>query len=161
MYVRMIQLFSIIFFLICVLSVGQGWAETPPDAIQLRPSHRIVREKRIVVPHEVLLRWKAVKIAVIDKIRGTENIYVVPIGAPFTVPTSRLIIIVDAFLPAFTMEGTTITTSSNELVNPSAKVSITENGAYLFQGWLFTKFPNTHAVTHPRFGFSLIGVVPR
>jgi len=157
----MIQLFSVIFFMICVLNVGQGWSETPPDTIQLRPSHRIVREKRIVVPHEVLLRWKGVKIAVIDKIRGTENIYVVPIGEAFTVPISKLNIIVEVFLPAFTMQGATITTSSNELINPSAKISIDENGTYLFQGWLFTKFPNTHAVTHPRFGFSLIGAVPR
>lgn len=157
----MIQVFSAIFFLNCVLSVGQGWAETSPDTIELRPSHRFVREKRVVVPHDVLLRWKAVKIAVIDKIRGTENIYVVPIGAAFTVPISKLNILVDVFLPAFTMEGATITTSSNELINPSAKISIDENGTYLFQGWLFTKFPNTHAVTHPRFGFSLIGAVPR
>jgi hypothetical protein len=67
---------------------------------------------------------------------------------------------VEAFLPAFTMEGTTITTSSIELVNPGAKVSISENRTSVFQGWLFLKFPNTHAVTHPKYGFSLIGVVP-
>lgn len=143
------------------LADGQGQAEEMPDILKLRPSHRTVREKHIVVPHEVLLRWKAIKLAVIDKIRGTENIYIVPIGSPYTVPYAKLVIMVDAFLPAFTMEGMTITTSSNELLNPSAKVNISENGTYIFQGWLFTEFPNTHAVTHPRFGFSLIGVVPR
>ena len=114
----------------------------------------------MIVPPEVFRRWKAVKLAVIDKNRGTENIYIVPIGSTFTVPSSALTITVEAFLPAFTMEGTTITTSSNELVNPGAKVRISENGSTVFQGWLFSKFPNTHAVTHPKFGFSLIGVVP-
>jgi hypothetical protein len=107
------------------------------------------------------MRWKAVKIAVIDKVRGTENIYVIPIGSSITIPAAKVIITVDAFLPAFITEGITITSSSNELVNPSAKVTITENGIELFQGWLFSKFPNTRALTHPRFGFSLIGVVPR
>ncbi len=147
--------------MICVLNVGQGRTEITPEILKPRPAHSTVIEKKIVVSHEVLLRWKAVKLAVIDKIRGTESIYVVPIGSPFTVPTSKLTIMVDAFLPAFTMEGATITSSSNELWNPSAKVNITENGTTIFQGWLFSKFPNTHAVTHPKYGFSLIGVVPR
>jgi hypothetical protein len=147
--------------LTCLLNVGQVRAEIPPEVLKPRPSHQIVREKKIVVPHEVLMRWKAVKIAVIDKTRGTENIYVVPIGTVFTIIPSKVTITVDAFLPAFTMEGTTITSSSNELWNPSAKVNISENGTLIFQGWLFAKFSNTHAVTHPRFGFSLIGAVPR
>ena len=144
-----------------VLNGGPVRADIPPDVLQTRPSHNRSIEKRIVVSHEVLQRWKSVKIAVIDKIRGTENIYVVPIGASYSIPISKLTIMVEAFLPAFTMEGTIITSSSNELWNPAAKVTITENGTLIFQGWLFAKFPNTHAVTHPKFGFSLIGIVPR
>lgn len=145
----------------CVLNGGQVRAEIPPDVLTPRPSHRTVIEKKIVVPHEVFMRWKAVKFAVIDKKRGTENIYVVPIGVPYVIPVSKLTIFVEAFLPAFTMEGTTITSSSNDLWNPAAKVNITEKGTVIFQGWLFAKFPNTHAVTHPRFGVSLTGVVSR
>ncbi len=118
-----------------------------------------MKEKKVVVPPDVSRRWAAVKLAVIDKTRGTENIYVIPIGSPITIPSSELTIFVEAFLPAFIMEGTTITSSSIELVNPGAKVRISENDTSIFQGWLFSKFPNTHAVTHPKYGFSLIGVV--
>jgi hypothetical protein len=157
----MVMFFSEIFLLSCFLSAGQVWAEIPPDILQPRPSHRTALEKKIVVSHEILVHWKAVKIAVIDKIRGTENVYIVPIGVPFTVTAAKLTITVDAFLPAFTMEGTTITSSSNELWNPAAKVTIDENGTLIFQGWLFSKFPTTHAVTHRKYGFSLIGAVPR
>jgi hypothetical protein len=141
------------------LASCQNSAEKKAD---LKPStsHRTVKEKTVIVPPEVLRRWKAVKLAVIDKTRGTENIYVVPIGPLFTVPSSELTMTVEAFLPAFTMEGTTITTSSSDLVNPGAKVRISENGSPVFQGWLFSNYPNTHAVTHPKFGFSLIGAVP-
>lgn len=160
-YIRSIHFFPVIIFITSVLNSGQVRAEIPPDVLQPRPSHQIVREKKIVVPNEVLLRWKAVKLAVIDKTRGTENIYVVPVGSPYVVTPSKLTITVESFLPAFIMEGTTITSSSNELWNPAAKVTISENGILIFQGWIFTKFPNTHAVTHPRFGFSLIGAVPR
>ncbi|MEI7817245.1 MAG: DUF2155 domain-containing protein [Desulfuromonadales bacterium] len=158
--VRKSQFPIAIFFSASVLTSCQEQIEKPHDKLKPSTSHRTVKEKTVIVPPEVARRWKAVKIAVIDKTRGTENIYVVPVGTPFTIPVSTLTITVEAFLPAFTMEGTTITTSSNELVNPGAKVSINENGSSVFQGWLFSKFPNTHAVTHPKYGFSLIGVVP-
>ncbi|MDD2366880.1 MAG: DUF2155 domain-containing protein [Desulfuromonadaceae bacterium] len=111
------------------------------------------------MPTEVLSRWKAAKLVVIDKVHGTENIYTIPVGSIFKVPSSKLTITIDAFLPAFTMEGTTITTSSNELINPAVKVKISEDGIPVFQGWIFSKYPNTHAVTHPKYGFSLIGAV--
>jgi hypothetical protein len=145
---------------VCILNSCQDHTEKPHDNLKPSTSHRTVGEKTVIVPPGVSRRWKAVKLAVIDKTRGTENIYVIPIGTPFRVPASALTITVEAFLPAFTMEGATITTSSNELVNPGAKVRIKEGGAPVFQGWLFSRFPNTHAVTHPKYGFSLIGVVP-
>ena len=143
-----------------ILIACQEQTDKPHDNLKPATSHRTIKEKTVVVPPEVTRRWKAVKLAVIDKIRGTENIYIVPVGIPFTVPSSELSITVEAFLPSFIMEGTTITTSSNELLNPGAKVKISENGVSVFQGWLFSKFPNTHAVSHPKYGFSLIGVVP-
>ncbi len=158
---RIIQLTLSTFFLVSLLTACQERPEKLHDFLKPSTSHRTVIEKTVIVPPEVLRRWKAVKLAVIDKTRGTENIYLVPIGSSFKVPSSSLTIYLEAFLPAFTMEGTVITTSSNELVNPGAKVHISENGISVFQGWLFSNFPNTHAVTHPKFGFSLIGVVPR
>ena len=148
------------FFSVCVLSSCQERNEKPHESPNPNTSQRTVKEKTVIVPPDVSRRWKAVKLAVIDKTRGTENIYIVPIGSPFAIPSSALTITVEAFLPSFTMEGAVITTSSNELVNPGAKVRISENGTPVFQGWLFSKFPNTHAVTHPKFGFSLIGIVP-
>ncbi len=157
---RILQLLVFISFSVPVLSASQELAENPLSSLKPSSSHRTTKEKTIIVPPEVARRWKAVKLAVIDKIRGTENIYVVPIGSSFTFPSSALTITVEAFLPAFTMEGATITSSSNELVNPSAKVRISENGNPVFQGWLFLKYPNRYAVSHPKFGFGLIGVVP-
>jgi hypothetical protein len=157
---RIVQLLFIIFLSVSFLTACQERDEKPRDKLKPGMSHRIAKEKTVIVPPDVSRRWKAVRLAVIDKTRGTENIYVVPIGSTFTVPSSALTITVDAFLPSFTMEGATITTSSNELVNPGARVRISENNTPVFQGWLFSKFPNTHAVTHPKYGFSLIGVVP-
>ncbi len=156
----MLQLLTYLLFFACVLTACQEQSDKPYVRLKPSTSHQTVREKTVIVPPEVGRRWKAVKLAVIDKTRGKENIFVVPIGTPYVIPRSALTITVEAFLPAFTMGGTTITTSSNEPENPAAKVKIYENGTPVFMGWLFSNFPNTHAVTHPKYGFSLIGVVP-
>lgn len=131
----------------------------PPKANPLA-SHSAKKETRIVVPPAVAGKWKAVKIAVVDKSRVSQKIYTIPIGGKTNIPATQLTIRVEAFLPAFIMEGALLTSSSNELTNPGAKVRITEKNEELFTGWLFSKFPSTHAFIHPRYGFTLIDAVP-
>ncbi|MDD5104671.1 MAG: DUF2155 domain-containing protein [Desulfuromonadaceae bacterium] len=142
-----------------VLYAAQEGTDSP---ITLRPakSHSRVKEKLIIVPPEVSQQWKAVRLSIVDKVRGMESTYTLPIGSTTFIHASELSIAVDAFLPAFTMEGTTITSSSNELINPSAWVRIYEHGSPVFQGWLFSKFPNRLAATHRKYGFGLVGAVP-
>lgn len=145
---------------VCLISACQGSSERPP-VFRPTPSHQqSAKEKTVVVPPEVARAWRAVKIAVIDKSRATENIYTVPIGGTFRVPASNLTISIEAFLPSFVMEGSNITSSSNELKNPGVKVRISDKGADIYSGWLFSNFPNTHAFMHPKFGFTLVDVVP-
>ena len=115
---------------------------------------------KLVVPPKVAARWKAVKIAVIDKSNVTQKLFTIPIGGKFAVPASTLVIEVEEFLPSFTMEGSVMTSSSNDLKNPGVKVRITENGSVIFNGWLFSLFPKTHAFMHPKYGFTLVDVVP-
>lgn len=159
-FARIIRSLPAIFFALCLLTACQESAEESHSQLTPTKSHRSVKEKTVIVPPEVSRRWSAVRVVVLDKSRGIENIYSIPIGSAFKVPSSSLTIAVEAFLPAFIMQGTSITTSSNELLNPGVKVRITENATPIFEGWLFSKFPNTHAVTHPKYGFSLLGVVP-
>lgn len=114
----------------------------------------------VVVPDSVKGKWKAVRIAVVDKSAAKEAIYTVPIGGKLTLPHSTMTIMVDAFLPAFVIEGSAMTSSGNEPKNPGAKVRITENGAVIFNAWLFARFPTTHAFMHPHYAFTLLNGVP-
>lgn len=147
-------------FILGSMTACQGQSEQSHSNLQPTISHNTSKEKTIVVPPNVNGSWKSVKIAVIDKTRATENIYTVPIGGKSRIPPSNLVIAAEAFLPSFVMEGSTMTSSSNELNNPGVKVNITDNGQTVFNGWLFARFPTTHAVTHPKFGFTLVGAVP-
>jgi Uncharacterized protein conserved in bacteria (DUF2155) len=148
--------------LLCAGLTGcQQNQQSPPKVdVGSLNSHTAKKVARIVVPSFVAGKWKAVKIAVIDKSSESQKIYTVPIGGKLAIPSSTLVVTVETFLPAFIMEGSTITSASNDLKNPGVKVQITEHGAVIFKGWLFSQFPNTHVFMHPKYGFILVEVVP-
>ena len=123
-------------------------------------AHAQKKESVVVVPEKVKGKWKAVKIAVTDKDTNKETIYTVAIGSGVTLPGTRLTVKVDAFLPHFMMDGTTLTSQSNELKNPAAQIRILEGNNEIFKGWLFSLFPTTHAFQHPRYGFALVDYIP-
>jgi hypothetical protein len=117
------------------------------------------KESFVVVPGSVQGKWKAVKIAVTDKETNKESVYTVAVGSGFTVPGTRLEIRVDNFLPHFVMDGTTLTSQSNEPKNPAAQIRIIEGGNEIFKGWLFSLYPTTHAFQHPKYGFTLVDYI--
>ena len=148
---------AILFFLL--VGCQREEAVTSPK-IDTAPSHFSEKKGTIAVPDTVKGKWKAVKIAVTDKSTAKQVVYTIPIEKTITIPNTDMSIEVEAFLPAFIMEGSIMTSSSNSLKNPGAKVRITEGNALIFKGWLFSLFPTTHSFIHPRYGFTLVDVVP-
>ncbi|AAR33373.1 DUF2155 domain-containing protein [Geobacter sulfurreducens] len=118
------------------------------------------KESVVVVPDNVKGKWKSVKIAVTDKAANKESVYTINVGAELAIPESNLTIAVDNFLPHFTMDGTTLTSQSNEPKNPAAQIRILEGGKEVFKGWLFSLYPTTHAFNHPKYGFTLVDFIP-
>jgi len=114
----------------------------------------------VVVPASVMGKWKAVKIQVADKNVKRQRVFTIPIGSEFKLPDSNLTLTVENFLPHFVMDGTTLTSASNELRNPAAQLSVKEGGREIFRGWLFTLYPTTHSFQHPQYGFTLVDYVP-
>jgi hypothetical protein len=134
--------------------------EKKPEGQTAKTAPAARKEMFVVVPGSVKGKWKAVKIAVTDKSTNKENVYTVAIGSGFTIPGTRLEVKVDNFLPQFTMDGTTLTSQSNELKNPAAQIRILDGGNEIFKGWLFSLYPTTHAFQHPKYGFALVDFIP-
>jgi hypothetical protein len=132
----------------------------PEGQAQSSPGQLAKKETSVVMPEVVKGKWKAVKIAVTDKNLNKDTVYTIPIGSAFTIPNSNLTIKVESFLPHFTMEGTTLTSLSNEPKNPATQVRISNGDQEVFKGWLFALYPTTHAFQHPVYGFSLVDFVP-
>jgi len=151
-------------FVLFALIVGIGCTKQEEKKTETAtPSHGEAAPKKeatVVVPESVKGKWKGVKIAVTDKVSGKESVYTVMIGSEFAIPNSNLAIRVDTFLPHFMMEGTTLTSQSNDPKNPAAQIRILEGGKEIFKGWLFSLYPTTHTFQHPRFGFTLVDFIP-
>ena len=140
--------------------VGCGKKEEKKPAQPESAGQVTRKETTVSVPSSVKGKWKAVRIGVTDKSANKEMVYTVEIGGTFKVPNSDLTIKVDNFLPHFVMEGTTLTSQSNEPKNPAAQIRVDESGKEIFKGWLFTLYPNTHAFQHPKYGFALVDFLP-
>lgn len=154
-------LLTIVLVVVPVFFMGcQNQEKQASPVADVARSHGGPQVTTIEVPASVRVRWKAVGIAVIDKATARQNVYNVPVDGKITIPSSSMTIRVEAFLPSFIKEGATITSRSDELRNPAAKVLIKDGNNTVFNGWLFAKYPNTHAYLHPRYGFTLIDVVP-
>ncbi len=117
------------------------------------------QEATVTVPPDEKGKWKAIKVTVEDKTANTKKDVELTIGTDTPIPGTSLSIKPLAFIPSFVMQGLNITSASNEPTNPAAQVVISENGKQIFKGWLFQKFPTTHAFTHPKYAVTLSGWV--
>lgn len=151
----------LLFVVVVIVVAGCAKEKEEQKQIQAQSSHRVARkETKVVVPPFVEGRWKAVKIKVIDKPTLKEKVYTVGIGDKVVVPEAEISLKIIHFLPEFVMAGAILTSQTNELKNPAVQIVIAEGGKDIFKGWLFAKFPTTHAFQHPRYGFALVDFVP-
>lgn len=116
---------------------------------------------RLEIPPEVAKVWKGIRIGWKDKSNGSAGSIDVPLGEATPLPDPSVVVRADAFLPAFTMGGGAITSEGVDPQNPAARITVFEKGKELFAGWIFTRFPDVHPFTHPRFELRLEGGVPR
>jgi hypothetical protein len=116
---------------------------------------------RLDVPPEVAAAYSGVKIHWTDKVAGTSGVIDVPLGGTSPLPDPSFVVGADVFLPAFTMGNGAITSQGVDPQNPAARISVAQNGKEIFGGWIFTRFPDVHPFTNPRYELKLEGGVPK
>jgi len=116
---------------------------------------------RLEVPPEVAHAYTGIKIVWKDKADGKEGVIEVPLGGTAPLPDPSLVVRAEVFLPAFTMGGGAITSEGVEPQNPAARITVLNKGKEIFAGWIFTRFPDVHPFTHPRFQLLLEGGVAK
>ena len=116
---------------------------------------------RLEVPPEVQAAYSGIQLRWKDSSNGQEGVIDVPIGGGTPLPDPSLVVRADVFLPAFSMGGGVLTSDGVEPQNPAARITVFERGQENFGGWIFTRFPDVHPFTHPRFKLLLEGGVKR
>ncbi|MBI5190866.1 MAG: DUF2155 domain-containing protein [Nitrospirae bacterium] len=150
---------------LCIL-LGCGGGETAKHdqvKVDVKPkAGKTVKVRPVVeLPEDVKGRWKGAVVVIEDKDSNTKKETRVRLGQVYRVPGSDLTVELKSFIPAFTMQGNIISSTSNEPENPAAQVVVMEGGSEIFSGWLFARFPDTHAFSHPRFAITLKEGSPR
>ncbi len=135
-------------------AAGQQQPEGPKLALPQKGQEAVV-----TLPPDVKGKWKGIKVAVEDKKTKSKKELTINLGEEQKVAGTKLSIKAVEFVPSFVMQGLNITSASNDAANPAAKVVISEDGKEVFKGWLFQKFPTTHAFTHPDYSVTLTGGV--
>jgi len=112
-------------------------------------------EMKIIVPDSVKGKWSGVVLIVEDKSTKKKQEFKVNLNSDLKIPNSNLKVAVGDFLPSFKMDGSTITSASNDPGNPAVRVKVYEGDKEVFKGWLYSKFPAIHPFEHPKYGLGL------
>lgn len=116
---------------------------------------------RLEVPPEVAQAYTGIRLRWTDTQGGKDGVIEVPLGGATPLPDPSFVVRADVFLPAFSMAGGVVTSDGVEAQNPAARITVLEKGQEIFGGWIFTRFPDVHPFTHPRYKLLLEGGVPR
>ena len=117
-------------------------------------------EKRIVVPEDVVKKFKSVILAVEDKKANKSLETEVLMGQKAQAAGTPIMVELEYYLPDFVMgENSVMTSKGVEENNPAAKVKIYKSDQLVFDGWLFKNYPDMHPFVDDEYGVSLKGSV--
>ncbi len=112
------------------------------------------------VDPDIASAWSGVRIRVIDRDGGTEEMFDIPINGAELLGESGLVLSAGVFLPDFILDENGISSRSAEPINPAVRVVISEDGMEDFEGWLFASMPEIRPYPHQRWEVLLVEGIP-
>ncbi|MCL4471528.1 MAG: hypothetical protein ACYC05_13150 [Sulfuricella sp.] len=113
----------------------------------------------VVVPDSIKGHWKAVNL-VITGPDGKEKAVRAAVGDKIDIGTEGAQMHVMNFLPAYTSDFNTATSSSNEPTNPAVQVQLIKQGKVLAEGWVFQKLPDFNSFSSGLVKVKLVSAEP-
>lgn len=102
------------------------------------PTSEGKKKLAVAIPDSVKGKWAAANIAV--TINGAEKQIKVAIGDKISLGNNLQLKVVH-YLPAYTSDFNSVTSSSNEQVNPAIMVQAIAGGKIVAEGWVFQNLP--------------------
>jgi hypothetical protein len=131
-----------------------------PAANSEAPAHPVSSDKELTInlPESVMGKWSAVHFEITTG-DGSNNTIEVALGSETSVPGSNLMLRAEAFVPAYKSDFKTITSASNALDNPAAKVVLFENQQVVAKGWVFQNLPEFNSFSSDKVSIRLLSAV--
>lgn len=107
----------------------------------------------VVVPDSVKGKWAAATLAVTAK--GAEKEIRLAIGDRISLDKNLELHLLH-YLPAYTSDFKSVTSSSNEQVNPAVQVQAVSNGQVVAEGWIFQNLPEFNSFSSEQVKVRLI-----
>jgi len=111
----------------------------------------------VVVPDSVKGKWASATLAV--SAEGSEKELKLAIGDKISLGKNLQLHLVH-YLPAYTSDFQSVTSSSNELVNPAVQVQAISNGKVVAEGWIFQNLPEFNSFKSEQVKVRLISAEP-
>jgi len=118
------------------------------------------KETVVVVPAFQEGKYKGIIVSVVEVASKKATLVEVPLNVDFAIPGTGLSIHVDNILTTFGMGEGIITSRSEKMTNPAAQIRVSESGAQVWKGWLFSLFPDAHAFEHAKYTLKLVDFIP-
>lgn len=106
-------------------------AEHPQSSGKKKPA--------VVVPDAVKAQWTGATLAV--SVGGREKQLTLAVGKSAAIGNALQLHLLH-YLPAYTSNFQTVTSSSSEPLNPAAQIEVISNGQVLAEGWVFQNLPD-------------------
>ncbi len=137
-------------------------ASSPHEGVKAASPHSTInvagasKKGTILVPESVRGHWQGATFIIVDRTNSKVEEVTIKLDDTYVFAGGKVKLTLDEFLPDLRIQDNNVYTSmSNDPNNQAAMVTITENGSELFDGWLFSDFPEVHKFEHDRFGVTL------
>lgn len=111
----------------------------------------------VVVPDSVKGKWASATLAVTAD--GAEKEIKLAVGNKVALGKNLQLQLVH-YLPAYTSDFQTVTSSSNEQINPAIQVQAIANGQVVSEGWIFQNLPEFNSFSSEQVKIRLISAEP-
>jgi len=111
----------------------------------------------VVVPDSVKGKWASATLSVTAN--GAEKEIKLAIGNKVSLGKNLQLQLVH-YLPAYTSDFQSVTSSSNEQVNPAVQVQAIANGQVVSEGWVFQNLPEFNSFSSEQIKVRLISAEP-
>jgi hypothetical protein len=113
--------------------------------------------REVTISEEVRNKWKEVQLQITDMAQQNTQLITLKVGDSIRLNNKGEYLVVEVFIPDYSIIDKRIESRSNEPNNPAVLVNLTYEGEVMEKGWIFKHYPEFNSFVNKRFRLVLVG----